>query len=440
MRRLALIIATALSACAPCWAAFTSPPWPSGTNYYIAGTNKDNRIRQIEQAINERELVLGITNSPSTTAQFYTHEREYCIEAKSWIAAHAGDFVDYTRTTASNITYWTTNTLIADCGLPTNFFSYTPWQALNGVGYGYTNEYTASNYTTLAYGYAGLTNLMKRLVQITRVGTWIQPFTNSSLWGKGWLYISPADWGGQAQKDDVVYFPEAGPGSQEVMIPFWSDMATAISEAESFVRAEAYIYSAATESNRVDFEYLSGNVTDLEAFPPFGVSGIWNQTNSFESSPGVYVDGWNAQWGLSCARNETPMYGSASAGWRLYIAGRTEDSTYLPGTLSGARSYSDFGINLATSLTQYATGYAASVSAISPPIGVTSLVMQSSFYPTNLVEGGGNLFVILVDQPPLDSGDTEGDSTTSFAAEQGFQVYDWITILDYGATNGFLRK
>jgi len=195
----------AVNACAPAFAEFTSPPWPHGTDYYTAGTNKDNRARQCMEAVAERELVLFGLPAPSITNRFYVYEHDNCAMFKEWIRANCTYFVDYTRTTSTNITYWTTNTLVGDCGLPSNIWLYTPWQQLNGVGVGYTNEFTHTNYTTLHYGYAALTNMFKRLTQITRKGYWITP-TNTGNWGHGWALDQSGyvDKSGDATRSDSV--------------------------------------------------------------------------------------------------------------------------------------------------------------------------------------------------------------------------------------------
>lgn len=426
MRRTAIITLTALSACSPCWADFTSPPWPHGTDYYTAGTNKDNRARQIYEGIEERERALGMTNAPTIVPAFYIYERSNCVQAKTWIAANAGQFVDLTRTTSSNVVRWALTNLIADCGLPTNYFAYTPWQQLNGVGNGYTNAYTAAGYTTLHYGYAGLTNLMKRLVAVTARGKWC-PATNGALWGRAWSdSVGLYGYGGQRNDSYVSGV------SSNYALAFRASRADSITEALAYEQVQWTGAATATYHPEYGEIYGKTNAAPEVQGAMLTVSNWWPSAST----------GHRATWYFLNPTLRSPLASpSISAGWRLYVK-----SALPPERMAGSQSttlgYDDFGAGLSTNvLTVAQTGLVVLASAVeSLPIAVTNALTPAQFPSESWPPMTYDAWTAAGDLILTDLAEFDGPPAAASAATVGFTVADWLYVIDYGVTNGFTRK
>lgn len=154
--------------------AFTSPPWPSTDPEYSSGTNKDVRVWQVYSSIVERVEAAGVTNYAAP--QFYIYEREECIRYKAWVASNCQYFLNTSMAPGGSydtwfsvnpglpFPRWTITGIVAYLSLPTNYFTQTPWQQLSGCGWEITNEWTASGFSELDYGWKYATNIMAVLV------------------------------------------------------------------------------------------------------------------------------------------------------------------------------------------------------------------------------------------------------------------------------------
>lgn len=427
MRAMALIIWIACSLSV--WAEFTSPPWPSGTNYYIAGTNKDNRARQIEQAINEREIVLGITNSPLHQPSFYVYERANVVLAKAWIDQNVALFVDQTRTSQGNIVYWNKTNLLADRGLPTNFLAYTPWQSLNGVGYGYTNSNTAAGFTTLHYGSAGLTNIFKVLTHVARVGTWVVS-TNGNSWGRGWAFNPPAfafNAGYATHKDTAD--GDVGSG----MLSFFTTLGGAVTACN-----EAWLGDFTT-SNEVwtwsTFEDASIGADAGQDIAPRVETRLLVVSNDYTAF------GYNADYIVTSGHKYHELPSAALPAWKLYVqVGGPSD---IGATLNAiTNTFYGYGVVSSQEWSVVSTGIVnAGTVLLTPLIGFTNTTLSDADFPTNLYAWAGFEGEILGAGVAPDEwyGDLSEDSFSRVRA-MGFQIVDSVLILDYGATNGFIRK
>lgn len=109
---------------------------------------------------------------------FYRFERANIANYKSWEKLRCSSFFDTSASTNipptsfTNLVMWSSSNLLAKNFMPSNFFDYTPWRALNG-DIGTTNVYTSrggtnfpagrTNWTTADYGWDGVVAVVKAL-------------------------------------------------------------------------------------------------------------------------------------------------------------------------------------------------------------------------------------------------------------------------------------
>jgi hypothetical protein len=145
---------------------------------YAEYTNTIEAANWLRNAINERREALGINNPLPIPAS--DSQADYLSALKSAVRSIVPNYVDqskasgtsfdtYFGTPASGGVYpttfptWTVTSLLVYCGLPTNYFQYTPWRPFRGKGVGETNENTYGNFTTLDYGWEGLRTIVRNL-------------------------------------------------------------------------------------------------------------------------------------------------------------------------------------------------------------------------------------------------------------------------------------
>jgi hypothetical protein len=122
---------------------------------------------------------------------FYKRERDNLVRVKAWIAnsmdrcawvdvprwtngmASGGiPWIDPTNGFPANQNYaLSVSSLLTRANLPTNYLEWTPYSQFNGVGTPSTNEYTYGAFTTLDYGYWGISNIFKQLVWVFQPST-----------------------------------------------------------------------------------------------------------------------------------------------------------------------------------------------------------------------------------------------------------------------------
>jgi hypothetical protein len=157
-----------------------------------------NQIQQIYLALNERRDVVptaypsdgkGTLNAPA----WWRTARSELAAYKEWTKSRCKWFVDtnnfvdgkWTNSTAAYpFPLFTVTALCASARIPTNYFEYTPWRGLSGLGpytndasvpypYGWTNAYTLAggtnfpagrtNWYTTDYGFSGFTSVVAQL-------------------------------------------------------------------------------------------------------------------------------------------------------------------------------------------------------------------------------------------------------------------------------------
>lgn len=164
-------------------------------------------------AIQERSQFVNSGGSGLTTEQkpkFYRSTQPSLVASKGWIRDNLSRFVTYTTNpiVGTNFATYTASNLLTACGLPTNYLSWTPNRGLSGTGQPYyhlttttwvivsstagittqstwdacgnsvnvvgtngqivtsvcTNQDIAAGYTSLDYGFPGITAIVSRLV------------------------------------------------------------------------------------------------------------------------------------------------------------------------------------------------------------------------------------------------------------------------------------
>jgi hypothetical protein len=192
MRRLCAILFLALAHAS--LAGFSTNYWPSQTH----PRQSQGQLLEAYSGVVERCMAAGVSNPAAPT--WYRFNRTIVLSFKGQLKTvvpyyldtrnrQSGSYSNYfaTYTNSRALPAWTATGLLVSCAMPTNWFDYTPWRSLSGLGgntndasvpypYGETNATTARGGTnfpagrtawyTTDYGYAGVTGLLTKLTDM----------------------------------------------------------------------------------------------------------------------------------------------------------------------------------------------------------------------------------------------------------------------------------
>jgi hypothetical protein len=205
------------------WAAGWTANWPS---YDYPGQGYQHRA-DCYTALTERASAANLTLDPYYAPGTWTQQRpaltNYKVKLAMMIPAYVntnyseeGNYTNWFASGNTNPPVWTKATLLATAYLPTNYFEYTPWSCLSGLGmngtnddnyggighpFGPTNEYTVlggTNWTPgrtncwyiTDYGWQGLKDMLGYLTTTWTNTSWSGTTGDSA----GGYYNSRRSW------------------------------------------------------------------------------------------------------------------------------------------------------------------------------------------------------------------------------------------------------
>lgn len=106
--------------------------WTNDVGQALTGVLKDGRAYEMRRALLERMLAAKNTTNGVPTNRWYRFEREALVAAKGATADMLTNFVDCAAMTngAEAFPTFSESNSVVRLGLPTNFWSYTPWREL----------------------------------------------------------------------------------------------------------------------------------------------------------------------------------------------------------------------------------------------------------------------------------------------------------------------
>lgn len=181
-----------ITAAANSYAGWPTNAWPS----YDYPRHGVQQISNTYAAVAERSFAMEVSSAVTNmsllalTNYYYRGYRELLKDVKTWVADNAQYFVDPMATNnvflgdSTNLPMLTVSRICEYAQIPSNYFLYTPWRSLSGLGgftndatvghpHGFTNDNTAAGGTnfpglretwyTTDYGYAAIPDILDQL-------------------------------------------------------------------------------------------------------------------------------------------------------------------------------------------------------------------------------------------------------------------------------------